>query len=315
LKTYSIIFTIIAVLLLVAVTIPATYSTTTYTVEYHVKAQVTKNSNPPETILLTDYKIRYNIKIGDKEANICYNISGPKPPFKSGEICRAINISDLPEAFNTPRGVELSFPVIRLNNMSIIYDYNYTGETTYNGVHVYVLKARVYTPFYCGITNKISTIYVYKGLPIPLYASIYYAMCEKYQIQVTAQTVVLPKDTIGAHIDTQRYSIIIGGLNGAHVVINGDKGTNWLKAINDGSQPAYIMVLYRNHGTLLLRILPPGETVMIELPVALAQTVNVEAGVRQSIGTSFYIALSVAVFAAAVVAMVYLIPRKYMASK
>lgn len=315
LKLYSLVLLIISALLLVSLTIPETFPATTYIVKYHVEAQVTKNTIPPQTVLLLDYTVRYSISLGDNTANICYNITWSEPSSKNGGVCSTINITELPKAFGIPRGVDLSFPAIRLGNMTVLYDYIYAGETTYNGVPVYVLKARAYTPFYCGITNKTSLIYVYKGLPIPLYASIYYVMCEKYHIQVEAQNIVLPSDTIGEQINTQHYNIIVGGLRGAHVIVNGDKDADWLKVANDGSRPAYIMVIHRNTGTLMLRILPPNSIVTIQLPVALSQAISMEAGARQSTDASFYVVLSVVIIATTVVTIIYLIPRKYLAQK
>lgn len=87
----------------------------------------------------------------------------------------------------------------------IIYAYRFAGTTIYKGYPVYVLTTRTYLPVYCECFNTTAKIYIRRGLPIPLYATIQYALGEKSDTTINTDKAELPVNTIGAYMETEHY--------------------------------------------------------------------------------------------------------------
>ncbi len=308
--------TLLALLIIATITLSSTiYAETTYSIMYHVV--VNGDVNPLlniSTHIRWDYYLSLNMTFHGENMAICYSIEGaliPKP-IRARSVCSIVNMTKLMTLPRETGRANNLLPTVPLGKNVMIREYKFLGAGDYKGLPVYKLQAKISPAFLGGKANaSMINVYLYAGLPIPLYASASIDILGNLSVLVDAVEANLPRNVPTAYTSTYYYDILAGGLPGAHITVKGDKGSYRLKATNNGDTVGYIIVIYRNAGKAWASIIPPGQTIAVKIPVALLQQVSLETRENQQPATYQYIVAGTAAVIAAVVLVYILRWRKH----
>ena len=307
---------IIVLLVIAAITMSsAVYAETTYSIRYHVvvNGEVSPLLNI-STRIRWDYYLSLNMTFHGENMTICYNVEGALIPkqIMARSACSVVNMTELIHLSREAGGANNILPTVPLGKNVMIHEYKFLGTGDYKGLPVYKLQAKISPAFYSGGTNaSMINVYLYAGLPVPLYASASIDILGNLSVLVDAVEANLPRNVPTAYMSTYYYDILAGGLPGAHITVEGEKGSYTLKATNNGDAVGYIIVIYRNTGKAWAAIIPPGQIVVVKIPVALLQQVNLETRENQQSATYQYIVAGTAAAIAAVVLIYILRWRKH----
>lgn len=130
----------------------------------------------------------------------------------------------------------------------------------------------------------------------------------------------LPKESVVADKDMGSLEIVTGGFPGARIKVYGEKGNDKLIVVNSGTQPGYIVIIYKDEtsslavarqagtGNIELYDVPPGTNKTIALRTSLPE--NVEVSTQEvSGGLPPYSYIYILFFAAVMAGLVWLLLR------
>ena len=307
---------LIVLLVIAAITMSsAVYAETTYSIRYHVvvNGEVSPLLNI-STRIRWDYYLSLNMTFHGENVTICYSLEGALIPkqITARSACGVVNMTELMAMPRGSGGTNNLLPTVPLGKNTMIHGYRFLGVGDYKGLPVYKFQAKISPPFLGGKANaSMINVYLYAGLPIPLYASASIDILGNLSVLVDAVEANLPRNVPTAYMSTYYYDILAGGLPGAHITVEGEKGSYTLKATNNGDAVGYIIVIYRNTGKAWAAIIPLGQIVVVKIPVALLQQVNLETRGNQQSATYQYIVAGTAAAIAAVVLIYILRWRKH----
>ncbi|GEM_PF-6268379 len=299
---------LIVLIVIAAITMSsAVYAETTYSIRYHVvvNGEVSPLLNI-STRIRWDYYLSLNMTFHGENVTICYSLEGALIPkqITARSACGVVNMTELMALPRGTGGTNNLLPTVPLGKNIMIHGYKFLGAGDYKGLPVYKFQAKISPPFLGGKANaSMINVYLYAGLPIPLYASASINILGNLSVLVDAVEANLPRNVPTAYTTTHYYDIIAGGLPGAHITVEGDKGSYTIKATNNGDTVGYIIVIYRNTGLAWAEIIPPGQTVAVKIPVALLQQVSLETQENMQSPANQYIVAGTAV-AVAIIATI-----------
>lgn len=181
-----------------------------------------------------------------------------------------------------------------LGMFMMYYNITYDGMGTYNGLPVYMYGVSMDTYIEQTRFRGTGKTYLHVATLQPLY--MFFEMdftgtqaSGKLVYELEALDTNLPAQAESLVEDLGRAQLIAGGLPGADMVVKGEKGSSNISVTNNGDQPGYVIILYKDR-QLSLSAAPnklinayrvvavkPGETKIIDLGFTLDKDISVAA--------------------------------------
>ncbi len=211
--------------------------------------------------------------------------------------------------------------------MSSIIDVSYEDYNGYPAIHYRISGS---TTMYGTKYDFSGDLYFHTAYLLPLYMDIRMTFTGGSGFETTSSgtghikleiiDTNLPKKSVVADKDMGSLEIVTGGFPGARIKVYGEKDSNKLTVVNDGTQPGYVAIIYKGKSSSLAIIgqasmgnvelydAPPGTNKTIALRTSLPE--NVEVSTQEVSGspplTSY---IYILVFAAIIAGLVWILLR------